>query len=233
MQITGEQIAHMQHDVIDTMLGPDRAANVAPLRERRGMARINAQQSYDALFGIAPLATVRFSVDERFALALFISHLHRQDDASRFYRAALEAAQAALGARPESNRCATADTDFARLVCALGDDAACQGPYGNFPPGALSIEDRPGPVWAVDGRRRAQLGARLAAAFDHAHLLVYHPRDASASALQSLLDSGWSSDDVIVLSQMVAFLTFQIRIVHGLSVLAAMRTDTVCAEALA
>jgi len=63
------------------------------------------------------------------------------------------------------------------------------------------------------------LGPRLAAAFDHMHLLVFHPRDAAPAALQGLLDAGWSTTDIVTLSQIAAFLSFQIRVVAGLRAL--------------
>ena len=56
--------------------------------------------------------------------------------------------------------------------------------------------------------------------FEHAHLLVFHPRDAAPADLQALLDAGWSTTDIVTLSQLVAFLAFQIRVVAGLRVLA-------------
>ena len=68
---------------------------------------------------------------------------------------------------------------------------------------------------------RKALGPRLAAAFEHTHMLVFHPRDAAAPSLQSLLDAGWTTTEVVTLSQLVAFLSFQIRVVAGLKVLAA------------
>ena len=46
-------------------------------------------------------------------------------------------------------------------------------------------------------------------------------RDASAAALQELLDAGWSNAGIVTLSQLVAFLAFQIRTVVGLRALAA------------
>ena len=67
---------------------------------------------------------------------------------------------------------------------------------------------------------RELLGERLSAALAHAHLLVFHPRDASPAALQALLDAGWSSTGIVTLSQLVAFLAFQIRVVTGLQALA-------------
>ena len=51
-------------------------------------------------------------------------------------------------------------------------------------------------------------------------MLVFHPRDATSDALKSLLDAGWSTTDVVTLSQIVAFLSFQIRVVVGLRTLA-------------
>lgn len=37
--------------------------------------------------------------------------------------------------------------------------------------------------------------------------------------LQALLDAGWSTTEIVTLSQLVAFLSFQIRVVVGLRVL--------------
>jgi len=69
-------------------------------------------------------------------------------------------------------------------------------------------------------RRIASLGPRLAAPLEHAHLLVFRPRDASPAALQALIDAGWSTSGIVTLSQLVAFLSYQIRVVTGLSALA-------------
>ena len=99
--------------------------------------------------------------------------------------------------------------------------AGAEGPYGRYPEGPLSAEDKAGPVYRVSDESRAVLGPRLAAALEHTHLLVFRPRDASAAALQALLDAGWSTTDIVTLSQLVAFLSFQIRVVAGLRALAA------------
>ena len=45
--------------------------------------------------------------------------------------------------------------------------------------------------------------------------LFFIPRDASPAALRSLLDAGWSTTDIVTLSQLVAFLSFQILRGHG------------------
>ena len=79
---------------------------------------------------------------------------------------------------------------------------------------------RRGPRWTVSTAGRAVLGPRLSAAFEHTHMLVFHPRDASAPSLQSLLDAGWTTTDIVTVSQLVSFLSYQIRVVSGLTVLA-------------
>ncbi len=89
-----------------------------------------------------------------------------------------------------------------------------------IPAGPLSREDTAGPIHRVAPETRRALGPRLAAAFEHMHLLVFHPRDAAPAALQALLDAGWSTTDIVTLSQIAAFLSFQIRVVAGLRVLA-------------
>jgi CMD domain protein len=95
----------------------------------------------------------------------------------------------------------------------------------------LSNEDEKGLDYRVSPGHEETLGRRLTAALQHAHLLVFHPRDASPVVLQKLLDAGWSTTDIVTLSQLVAFLSFQIRVVAGLrAVAAAAERDAVDAE---
>ena len=63
---------------------------------------------------------------------------------------------------------------------------------------------------------RFAAAVRLAAALDHAHMLLFHPRDAAPEWLQRLVDAGWTTPAIVTLSQLVAFLSFQIRVVAGL-----------------
>jgi CMD domain protein len=107
------------------------------------------------------------------------------------------------------------------VIAAEAALGATEGPYGNYPAGRLSVENKPGPAYQVFDEHRARLGARLAGALRHAHLLVFHPRDADATAIQALLDAGWTSDGIVTLSQLIAFLSFQLRVVAGLCALAA------------
>jgi CMD domain protein len=140
-------------------------------------------------------------------LATFVAGLHGEPATLAFYRDGL------AGQDERPGLVAAVDDEIAR--------GAAHGPYGRYPAGPLSVEDRAGPIYRVDEANRPILGARLSAALEHAHLLVFHPRDASPAALQALLNVGWSTNGVVTLSQLVAFLSFQIRVIVGLRALAA------------
>ena len=191
-------------DVIDTLAGIKPGSALDAIRNRRPDARNQAQASYRALF--APEIPGGVTATERFAVAVFVTGLHGEAETASFYAAGL----AASGASPEL--CRAIDTAIAA--------AKGQGPYGSYPAGPLSRENTTGPINHVAAETRHALGSRLAAAFDHMHLLVFHPRDAEPAALQELLDAGWSTTDIVTLSQIAAFLSFQIRVVAGLRVLA-------------
>jgi CMD domain protein len=191
-------------DVIDTLAGIEPGSALDAIRNRRPDARNQAQASYRALF--APEIPGGVAATERFAVAAFVTGLHGGVETASFYAAGL----AASGASPELRRA------IGTAIAA----AAGQGPYGSYPAGPLSREDTTGPIHRVAADTRIALGSRLAVAFDHMHLLVFHPRDAAPAALQALLDAGWSTTDIVTLSQIAAFLSFQIRVVAGLRVLA-------------
>ena len=191
-------------DVIDTLVGIEPGSALDAIRRRRPQAREQTQASYRALF--APDTPGDVTATERFAVAVFVAGLHGDAEIAAFYRSGL----AAGGASP-----ALREAIDAAIAAAEG-----QGPYGSFPAGPLSREDSPGPTHRVAAATRAALGPRLAAAFDRMHMLVFHPRDAAPAALQEQLDAGWSTTGIVTLSQIAAFLAFQIRVVAGLRVLA-------------
>ena len=70
---------------------------------------------------------------------------------------------------------------------------------------------------AVEAKDLMDIGAGLPDAW---YLLVFHPRDAAPATLEALLDAGWSTTEIVTLSQIIAFLSFQIRVAAGLRVLA-------------
>ncbi len=191
-------------DVIDALAGIKPGSALDAIRNRRPDARKQAQASYRALF--APENPGGITATERFAVAVFVTGLHGEARTASFYGAGL----AVSGASAE----------FCRAIDAAIAAAQAQGPYGSYPAGPLSRENTAGPTYRVAEETRRALGSRLAAAFDHMHLLVFHPRDAAPAALRALLDAGWSTTDIVTLSQIAAFLSFQIRVVAGLRVLA-------------
>jgi CMD domain protein len=204
-------------DIIDTLAGIEPGSDLDGIRARRLQARDNAQKSYLALF--APIDASEFSLPERAAVAVFVTGLHGESAVAAFYRAKL-----------------AASADGAALVEAIDAEierGKTSGPYGAFPAGSLSIEDKAGLVYRVSADRKPVLGARLAAALEHAHLLVFRPRDAAAADMKTLLAAGWSNTGIVTLSQLVAFMSFQVRVVAGLRVLGASLGRTAHAAARA
>ncbi len=187
-------------DAIDALAGLPADSGLRALRPE---ARAYAQKSYEALF-LRP-ARDMMPLAERLAIACFVAGLHQDAPAIEHYGALLLDSPAA---------------PLSAAIAAAASAGATTGPYGAFPPGPLSVEDMSGPHYAADA---AALGPRLAAAFKHAHLLVFHPRDAGRTAIEDLVAAGWSSTEIVTLSQLISFLTFQIRTAGGLRLLAATK----------
>jgi CMD domain protein len=184
----------MSMDVIDTLAGLAPDAPMAGIRDRKPITRAHTQASYRALF--EPADDTQVTLTERFAIATFIAALHADAPATAFYATGLPA-------------------DLAVTIQAEAEAARTIGPYGAYPEGPLSAEDIPGPTYHPTG-----LAPRLNAALAHVHMLVFHPRDASPDHLQALLDAGWSNPGIVTLSQLTAFLAFQIRAAAGFRTLA-------------
>src|SRR4051812_41398538 len=192
-------------DIIDALAGIEPGSALDGIRAKRVQARDNAQKSYLSLF--EPIDAGDFSLVERAAVAFFVIGLHREATVAAFYRAKL-----------------TAIADGARLIEAIEAEIArgeTSGPYGAFPAGPLSVENKAGLAYRVSAERKTDLGDRLVAAFEHAHLLVFRPRDAAVADMKALLAAGWSNTGIVTFSQLVAFLSFQVRVVTGLRVLGA------------
>ncbi len=191
-------------DIIDALVGITPGSPLDAIRARRPEARAHAQATYRALF--TPESPDNISAQERFAVGEFVAGLHGATAITDRYAARLVESGASAALK--------------EAVDAAIKEAKTHGPYGSYPAGPLSREDTAGPVYRVGAATRRALGPRLAAALEHVHMLVFHPRDAAPTALQALLDSGWSTTGIVTLSQIVAFLSFQIRVVTGLRTLA-------------
>jgi CMD domain protein len=190
-------------DIIDRLAGVRPGGSVDALRRHRPVTRDNAQASYDALF-TDPDAR-HATLAERAAVAQFVAILHDDEVAAAHYGALTRSAGGHA---------------LAEAVVDVSTSARTEGPYGEYPAeGPLVAESVPGLRLALDEAARAALGERLSAALEHAHLLVFRPRESSAVALATLADAGWSTDGIVTLSQLVSFLAFQLRVAAGLRLL--------------
>ena len=189
-------------DVIDTLSGIAAGSRLDELRAHRPAAREQAQATYNALF--TPVDDSAMSSVERRAVAAFTAAVFDVPAAEQHYARLLIEADPTIAA---------AVTDAVEL----GRGA---GPYGSFG-GELSAESQSGPELILTPQLADALGVRLTAALQHTHLLALHPRDSSRDRLHVLVDAGWSADGIVTLSQLVSFLAFQVRVIAGLTVLAA------------
>ncbi len=193
-------------DIIDLLAGIAPGDPLTAVRDQRAQARENAQRSFTAL--LEPEDPGTFALAERYAVAAFVARLHGFDAATAFYDDLLgDEAPELVG-----------------VVAAAAAATAPPGPCGAYREPQLAGESTAGPRWTareVDAAASGSLGPRLAAARAHTHLLVFRPREARADALRALVAASWSADDIVSLSQLVAFLAFQLRLAWGLRVLAA------------
>ncbi len=61
--------------------------------------------------------------------------------------------------------------------------------------------------------------ARLSPALDFARLLTFSPVKATPDALKSLVSAGWNKQSIVTLAQLIAFVSFQSRLLVGLRLL--------------
>lgn len=186
-------------DIVDLLAEIEPGSALDALRDQRPQARENAQRSFEAL--LEPADPRTFPLADRYAVATFVARLHGFDRAADFYADLLG------DEAPE----------LVEPIAAAAADGAARGPYGVYREPGLAAESTAGPAW------RPAAGAftdRLAAALAHTHLLMFRPRESSAGAIRALVDAGWGADDIVRLSQLVAFLSFQLRLAWGLRVLA-------------
>lgn len=189
-------------DIINTLAGV--SPEIEKLRNARPDALHNAQASFAAL--LEPDNPDNFSYAERYAVAAFTASLFGEEKAVEFYSELLAD---------------EADEDLIAAVQAASARGASTGPYCG---GGFVVFGDAGGQANEDGE--SALGARLAAAFSWAHLVVFHPKDASPQVLGHLDAAGWNATEIVSLAQLVAFLAFQVRVVHGLRVMAGQNPST-------
>ena len=80
-------------------------------------------------------------------------------------------------------------------------------------------------VAAVDAGNPAVADARLQAVLAFTGKLIERPIEGDKAAVQSLADSGLSTPAIVAMSQLIAFLSYQIRVAAGLKALAAVEAS--------
>lgn len=203
----------MSRDVIDHLAEIPAGSRLDEIRRARPDAREHAQQSFLAL--LEPAEPGQLTLEQRYAVAAYVALLHDADGGAQSETQLERSRAASFYLELLADAAEPAIVEAVQHAAAAGRAA---GPYGDYREPRLRDEAAAGPVAAIAPE---VLGAPLAAALEHAHLLVLHPRDARPEALRALTDAGWDADALVSLSQLVSFLTFQLRLVHGLRVLAA------------
>ena len=74
-------------------------------------------------------------------------------------------------------------------------------------------------VESTSGTGSGAIPARLQAMLAHADLLSTHPVDATPDSHQALSDAGLSTGEIVTLSQIIAFLSFQVRAITALQLM--------------
>ncbi len=193
-------------DIINLLAGIAANDPLDGLRDHRAQAKENAQLSFEALLEPADPKGVSFR--DRYAVAAFTAGLLGSARAEEFYRDLL---------RDEDESVSWAVAEL--LDEATAADSVRRGPYGDFESQALAGENVPGPWFTAAEATAKNLGEKLMAGLEFAHLLVLHPRDSRPGHLALLLEAGWNEDGIVTLAQLVSFLNFQIRISTGLAAL--------------
>ena len=194
----------MTDDVIDQLIGIERATRSSTLRDRVGRTR---------------------------------SGTHRRVSRALRPRRGAVAGSSASPSRTGPRAVASAPSRSTRTCWrpsardarrARGGAAGAATPVPTaIPAGTAHRRGRRRPDWRPSAEPRTAVGDRLAAALDHAHLLVFHPRDASAERCRRCSTPACRPPhrDAVAARRLPRF---QIRVVAGLTVLqgSAPMTDT-------
>lgn len=196
----------MSADLLDRVAGIEPGSQLDGLRHARPAAREHTQRAHDVL--LTPADERGFSRAERLALASFVLALHAGGPGRGVAALATEYDDALRALDPV----------LADAVTVAADQARRPGPFGVYHEVGLAEESEPGERYVAVPNAAGRVDERLAAALTHAALLVLRPREASPDAIEELLDAGWTPAQIVTLSQLVSFLTYQARLAHALAV---------------
>lgn len=78
----------------------------------------------------------------------------------------------------------------------------------------------------LDLAGKSEESPRQRAALAFARRLTFEPVSATPQHLQELQQAGWTEDAIVTLAQLIAFVSFQSRLIHGFSLLEAPQAET-------
>lgn len=189
--------------MIDAILAIRPGDRLDAVRRARPTAREQAQVAYEAIFD--PAHPGALAVAERFAVGYAVAAWTGVPAVTAHYRGLLTRLE------PREQVLTALD----RVIA----DGAGSGPFGQFREPGLAGRGSDGTRLAIGAAEIEVLGEELAALIEHAHALVLRPRESSPALLERLTAAGWEETEIVALSQLVAYLSFQIRLVAGLQVL--------------
>lgn len=189
-----------QHDTLGALAGLDEAVSDR-VRGHRPEVIEAAEESLHALFDAgAGDEAAGLTRAARLLAAARAAHLDGGAELAEFYLELLDEEEVAPAG-------ATAGGGAA-------GDAATDGPSRFDPAAARELA-----IGGVDGAAGRRAPRAIRALLRHVDLLVQRPAAATPDDLDALTASGWGVVEIVVLSQIASFVTYQTRVVAGLRVL--------------
>ncbi|TVQ38814.1 MAG: hypothetical protein EA356_02415 [Geminicoccaceae bacterium] len=136
--------------------------------------------------------------------------------------AALALRAEVLAMTAKSRRSVLAPAEPGGLAPALRLGLAVRMAAANAEPGLEAAYRALGEVDAAvaDAAGALPAAARLGALVRHVDLVTERPRAATAADIAALGAAGWDTADIVRLSQLVAFVSYEVRLVRGLRLMA-------------
>jgi CMD domain protein len=208
-------------DVVEAIAGIVAGSGLQALRQQRAKVAAATQGSYLAL--LQP-SLPGLALEDRLLVSLHSSLLSAAPELAAHYRERLLALQADARLVAAVERLAFHDVvpagkGGAPQASPLVDTSAAEEPTAQE--GTAVEED----VREADNADDAVEGAasdrldRLRPVLSFARMLIEHPAAGSKAALQPLRDAGLGTAAVVALAQLVAFLSYQVRLIAGLKAL--------------
>ena len=95
-------------------------------------------------------------------------------------------------------------------MCSLNHEVQLGNYYSDLVPDSVDEKQ------IIDTNYRGGGNRRLEAVLEHVDLVTTSPKDASAADIRALENRGISTEDIVRLSQLIAFVNYEIRVVKGI-----------------